>query len=143
MEKNIKHQFTFPHPPEMVWEYLTKPELMELWLMRNNFQPVAGADFQFMTGPIASLDFDGIFYCKVLEITPFKKLSYSWRGGPGEGKITLDSVVEWKLVPTDKGTELYLEHSGFGKEEHPDFYPGMNKGWEEKLQNIAKLINAK
>jgi len=37
MTKSIKHQFFFPHPPETVWEYLTKPELMEQWLMRNDF----------------------------------------------------------------------------------------------------------
>ena len=102
MTKSIKHQFFFPHPPETVWEYLTKSELMELWLMKNDFQPIVGLDFQFRTNPIPSLDFDGIFYCKVLEIVPFKKLSYSWKGGPGNGEITLDSVVVWKLEPTIK-----------------------------------------
>ncbi len=40
----------------------------------------------------AELDFDGIFYCRVLEVSPFKKLSYSWKGGPGDGSITIDSV---------------------------------------------------
>ena len=100
MTKSIKHQFFFPHPPETVWEYLTKSELMELWLMKNNFQAIVGHDFQFRTKPISSLDFDGIFYCKVLEIVPFEKLSYSWTSGPGDGQITLDSVVVWKLQRT-------------------------------------------
>lgn len=142
MTKIIKHQFFFPHPKETVWEYLTKPELMEQWLMKNDFQPIVGLDFQFRTNPIASLDFDGIFYCKVLEIVPFKKLSYSWKSGPGEGKITLDSVVIWKLEATDKGTELFLEHSGFAKKENLNFYDGLMHGWVEKLHNIAKLLNA-
>lgn len=142
MTKIIKHQFFFPHPKETVWEYLTKPELMEQWLMKNDFQPIVGLDFQFRTNPIASLDFDGIFYCKVLEIVPFKKLSYSWKSGPGEGKITLDSVVVWKLEATDKGTELFLEHSGFAKKENLNFYDGLMHGWVEKLHNIAKLLNA-
>ena len=26
MTKSIKHQFLFPHPPDTVWEYLTKPD---------------------------------------------------------------------------------------------------------------------
>jgi uncharacterized protein YndB with AHSA1/START domain len=142
MEKIIKHQFFFPHPTEIVWEYLTKPELMEQWLMKNDFQPIVGLDFQFRTNPIPSLDFDGIFYCKVLEIVPFKKLSYSWKSGPGEDKITLDSVVVWKLQPTDKGTELFLEHSGFAKKENLNFYDGLMHGWVEKLHKIAKLLNA-
>ncbi|WPU96034.1 SRPBCC domain-containing protein [Mucilaginibacter sabulilitoris] len=143
MAKIIKHQFSFSHPVEMVWEYLTKSELMEQWLMKNNFQPIIGFDFQFRTGPIPSLDFDGIFYCKVLEIVPFKKLSYSWRSGPGGGEISLDSVVIWKLEPKDKGTELFLEHSGFAKKENLDFYNGLLQGWVEKLENINKLLNAK
>ena len=142
MEKISKHQFFFPHPKETVWEYLTKPELMEQWLMKNDFQPIVGLDFQFRTNPIPSLDFDGIFYCKVLEIVPFKKLSYSWQSGPGDGKITLDSVVVWKLQPTDKGTELSLEHSGFAKKENLNIYNGLMHGWVEKLNNIAKLLNA-
>ena len=142
MERSIKHTFFYPHPPETVWEYLTKPELMELWLMKNDFQPIVGHDFQFTLNPIPSLDFDGIFYCKVLEIIPFKKLSYSWKGGPGKGEITLDTVVVWKLVASDKGTELFLEHSGFGKNEHPNFYPGMTDGWVKNVQKIMNLLNA-
>lgn len=142
MTRSIKHQFFFPHPPEMVWEYLTRPELMELWLMKNNFQPILGNDFQFRTNPIPSLDFDGIFYCRVLEIVPFRKLSYSWKSGPGEGKITLDSVVVWNLQQAGKGTELYLEHSGFEKEENLDFYRGLTDGWLEKIHNIANLLKA-
>jgi uncharacterized protein YndB with AHSA1/START domain len=113
---------------------------MALWLMKNNFQPVIGAEFQFRTGPIPSLDFDGIVYCKVLEIITYKKLSYSWNSGPGEGKITLDSVVMWQLQPTDKGTQLLLEHSGFAKKENLDLFNGLNHGWVEKLENIDKLL---
>ena len=102
----------------------------------------SGLDFQFREKPIPSLDFDGIFYCKVLEIVPFKKLSYSWRSGPGNGEITLDSVVVWKLEPTDKGTKVFLEHSGFAKKENLEFFNGLNHGWVEKLQNIANLLSA-
>jgi uncharacterized protein YndB with AHSA1/START domain len=143
MKRSINHQFFFSHPPEAVWEYLTNPDLMELWLMKTNFQPIVGADFQFRTGPIPKLDFDGIFYCRVLEFVPFKRLSYSWNSGTGEGKITLDSIVVWRLQPTDKGTEVFLEHSGFEKEENLDMFNGLNHGWIEKFQNIEKLFNAK
>src|SRR5262245_22466709 len=134
MTRVIKHQYFFAHPPEMVWEYLTNPDLMALWLMKNNFQLRVGAEFQFRTGPIASLHFDGIFYCKVLEIVPFEKLSYSWHSGPGEGKITLESIVVWKLERTDKGTDVFLEHSGFAQPENLDFYNGLMHGWVEKFQ---------
>ena len=142
MERVIKHQFFFAHPAETVWEYLTKSELMEQWLMKNDFQPFVGFDFQFRTNPIPSLDFDGIFYCKVLEIVPFKRLSYSWKSGPGKGEITLDSIVTWKLEPKADGTQVFLEHSGFARKENLNFYEGLSHGWIEKFNKIDELLNA-
>ncbi|MEI3802827.1 MULTISPECIES: SRPBCC family protein [unclassified Chitinophaga] len=141
MIKTIKHQFFFPHPAETVWNYLTQPELMEQWLMKNDFQPIVGLDFQFRTNPVPSLDFDGIFYCKVLEVVPFKRLSYSWKCGPGDGKITLDSVVLWKLEAKDNGTELFLEHSGFTKEENLSMLNALTDGWLKNIHKIAERIN--
>jgi uncharacterized protein YndB with AHSA1/START domain len=141
MAKNIYHKFFFSHPPEMVWEYLTKPELMVQWLMQNDFEPIVGYDFQFKTKPIPSLDFDGIIYCKVLEIVPFKKLVYSWKTGPGNNKITVDSVVEWKLQSKDNGTELSVEHSGFSEVENLTMFSALNDGWLKNIHKIAELIN--
>ena len=143
MTKTIQHSFYYAQSPEKVWEYLTKSELLELWLMKNTFQPIVGADFQFRTSPIGSLDFDGIFYCKVLELVPHKKLSYTWQTGPGNGEINLESVVVWTLVPKGEGTELLLEHSGFEKEQNLDFYKGLLHGWVEKFQKIEKLLKAR
>jgi uncharacterized protein YndB with AHSA1/START domain len=140
MAKSIKHNFFFPQQPEAVWEYLTKPELMAQWLMETDFQPIVGCDFQFKTRPMPNFNFDGIVYCKVLEIMPYKRLSYSWKGGPGEGKITLDSIVVWTLHPKDNGTELQLDHSGF-KEADFMMYSIMNDGWLQNIQKIAELLN--
>jgi len=142
MTKTIRHQFFFQHSPETVWEYLTKSELLEQWLMKNDFQPIVGHDFQFITNPIPSLDFDGICYCKVLEIVPLEKLSYSWKGGSSKDKITLDTIVAWTLVPGENGTQLLLEHSGFGKEESLNFYSGMTEGWIKNVLKITNLLNA-
>jgi uncharacterized protein YndB with AHSA1/START domain len=142
MKDNIHHQFFFPHPPEMVWEYLTKAELIEQWLMKNDFQPVVGHAFQFRINPVASIEFDGIIYCTVLEIVPFKKLSYSWKSGPGQGKITLDSTVVWTLHAKEAGTELQLEHSGFTGNEVPLLYQMLMNGWLENIQKMANRIKA-
>ena len=141
MAKIIKHQFFFPHPAESVWEYLTKSELINQWLMKNDFQPIVGFDFQFRSGPIPSLNFDGIFYCKVLEIVPFKKLSYSWQLGPGDGTINVDSVVRWELQQTDKGTELLLDHGDFIILKNMGIFEAMNKGWLENMHKILDRLN--
>jgi uncharacterized protein YndB with AHSA1/START domain len=142
MAKVIKHQFSYAHPTETVWEYLTNPELMAQWLMKNNFRPVVGHEFNFTTNPIPDLNFDGIHYCKVLEIVPLETLSYTWNTGPGDGEITLESVVTWTLQATEKGTDLTLEHRGFAKAENLAFYNGLLNGWVGKLEKIDKLLNA-
>lgn len=141
MAASIKHQLFFPHPPAAVWEYLTNAELMELWLMKSDFQPIVWHEFQFRVNPIPSLDFDGIVYCQVLEIVPLKKLSYSWKLGPGDGTINVDSVVRWELQPTDKGTELLLNHGDFKILENMGIFDAMNKGWLENIHKILTRLN--
>ena len=85
--------------------------------------------------------FNGIVYCKVLEIIPFKKLVYSWKGGPGDGAaFSLDSIVTWILIATETGCELQLEHSGF-RDEHTDAYTLMNIGWRKNIAKIEELLN--
>jgi uncharacterized protein YndB with AHSA1/START domain len=142
MTESIQHTYFFPHPPAVVWEYLTKAELMAQWLMENDFQPVVGHEFQFRTRPLPAMDFDGIVYCTVLEIVPYKKLSYSWKGGPGDGKITMDSVIVWTLVEKDQGTELALDHIGFREMKNLAIYNAMKVGWLKNMQKMAELINA-
>ena len=79
MKRDIKHQFTLPQPPEVVWEYLTDPELLAQWLMPNDFKPEVGHKFQFGAKPKFPLGFDGRIYCEVLEIIPLKRLSFVGR----------------------------------------------------------------
>jgi len=69
-------------------------------------------------------------------------LSYTWNCGPGDGKINLESIVTWKLEPKDNGTQVFLEHNGFTKDENLGLYQGLLHGWLEKFENINKLLNA-
>ena len=88
------------------------------------------------------MDFDGIVYCKVLEILPFKKLSYSWKLGPGDGTLNIDSVVRWELHQKDNGTELILDHSDFVVMENIGIFNSMNEGWRKNMHKIADRLNA-
>lgn len=141
MQTEIKNEWIYEQSPNEVWEYLTQMELIALWLMPNSFKPIPGYEFQFQTKPIPSLDLDGVFYCKVLEIIPLKKLSYSWRGGSGNGIFTLNTVVEWKLEPYGKGTKLSLIHSGF-KEANFAIFTGMTDGWQKNIQKMLNHLNS-
>jgi len=137
----IKHQLFFPHPPASVWEFLTDARLMELWLMKSNFMPIEGHEFQFRSKPVPQLDFDGIVYCKVLEVVPFKKLSYTWKLGPGDGTINVDSIVNWELKQKDNGTELLLVHGNFTVLENAGVFEAMNQGWLDNIYKIAERLN--
>jgi uncharacterized protein YndB with AHSA1/START domain len=141
MAASIKHQLFFPHPPAVVWEYLTNAELMKLWLMPNDFEPIEGHEFTFRINPMPAFDFDGIIYCRVLEIDPFKKLSYSWQLGPGDGSINVDSVVHWELRPRDNGTELLLHHGDFIILKNMGIFEAMNKGWLDNMHKILARLN--
>ena len=142
MTKSINHTFFYAHPPQAVWAYLTEAELMKQWLMPNDFLPIVGHDFRFTINPMPALDFDGIVYCKVLEIVPQKKLCYSWKCGPGDGEINVDSIVEWVLSPKDNGTEVVLKHSGFKELINVNMFTAMNDGWLKNMQKIANLLMA-
>ncbi len=139
MKTEIKHNWHYDQSVEEIWEYLTKAELMEKWLMPNDFELIVGHEFKFTTNPIPSLSLDGNFYCKVLEILPLKKLVYSWKGGANKSEPTLDTIVEWTLEAKENGTELRLIHSGF-KEENGPIHAGMFDGWNKNIQKMLSHI---
>lgn len=136
MEKQISHSIFFPQQPHQVWEFITDAELIAQWLMPNDFKPEPEYEFTFRISPMPQLDFDGIVYCKVLEIAAPHKLAYSWKAGPGDGSTNLDSVVTITLTPKEKGTQMTLVHDRFKVLENLAIFDSMNKGW---LQNMNKM----
>jgi uncharacterized protein YndB with AHSA1/START domain len=132
--QEIKHTWQFNRSPQEVWEYLTKPELLEQWLMKTDFQPIAGHKFIF-TAPHGM-----VHYCEVLEIKPFTKLSYSWQRNSALDKKPFDSKVEWTLVPKENGTELQLVHNGFRALED---YTQHNNGWAMLVNGLVERLNTK
>jgi len=130
MQKAIKHTWHFNQSPQEVWDYLTKPELMEQWLMKSDFKPVVGHKFSFTCTKIT--------YCEVLEVKPFSLLSYSWQANSAVGNKPFNSKVVWTLVPTESGTELQLVHNGFTVLED---YAGHDKGWTTLGKQLVELLS--
>ncbi len=139
MQKEIKQTWFFKQTPQEVWEYLTRPELIEQWLMKTDFQPIVGYKFRFTFTPKAGSKYDGIVHCEVLEAKPFIKLSYSWNGSSNKGSRSFNSTVEWTLVPKENGTELLLKHNGF---ELPEDILNHTNGWNSCIKRLEELINA-
>lgn len=133
MQRDIRIKWFFPHPVEEVWECLTNPELVNTWLMKNDFKPVVGHHFQFHARPLPKMGWDGIVYCEVLELKPNERLVYSWKGGPRPGVITLDTLLTWTLTPVQGGTEMILEHTGFKGMKNILSSIFMERGWKKGI----------
>ena len=121
----------FPHPPEKVWRALTESSLIEQWLMKNDFQPVAGHPFTLRAEPVPN--WNGVIDCQVIAAEPFRTLSYFW------GAFGLESVVTWTLTPTGAGTHVRMEHSGFGADQEAA-YKGAKYGWQKFIGGLERII---
>lgn len=116
----------FPHPPEKVWRALTEPHLIAEWLMKNDFAPEEGHRF--------SLDADwGSVACVVKTIEPHRRLVCTW------DTKDLRSVVTWTLEPTDAGTLLRVEQTGF-RPEQKSYYRGATAGWSRFLSRLDQVL---
>lgn len=108
--QSIRWEVEFSHRPEKVWRALTDPQLLALWLMRTDFQPMVGGRFTFRSDPTPW--WDGIVNSEVVALELHRRLQYTWKSGPDTSP--LDTVVTWTLTPTPSGgTRLTLEHTGF------------------------------
>lgn len=120
-----------PHPPEKIWRALTQSSLMEEWLMKNDFQPEVGHRFTFRATPMPK--WNGVIDCEVLVVEPHSRLSYSW------GSLGMGSVVTFTLTPTESGTHLRMEQSGFRPDQEAN-YKGANYGWQKFLGNLERVV---
>jgi uncharacterized protein YndB with AHSA1/START domain len=132
MQKEIKQTRHFSQPPQEVWEYLTRAELLEQWLGKTDFQPIAGHKFCFFS------PYGNHSYCEVLEVRPFTRLSYSWQKNSAKDNKPFNSLIVWTLVPKEDGTELQLVHNGFTALEDVVAH---EKGWNTCLKQVEELLN--
>jgi uncharacterized protein YndB with AHSA1/START domain len=119
-------EYTFNVVPSVLWKALSDKAEMKKWYFDvSDFEPVAGFEFSFEGSN------DGrvfVHLCKVVEVMPNRKLSYSWRykGYPGM------SLLTFELFQEGEKTILRLTHEGLDTfpQENQDFARGnFEKGW--------------
>jgi len=115
-----------PYPADRIWRALTQPHLIAEWLMQNDFLPVAGHRFRL------TADWGGV-ECEVLVIEQYKTLSYTWAA------FGVATVVTWTLTPTDAGTHLRMEQSGFLADQ-PQAYQGARHGWQRFAAALEQVV---
>lgn len=97
---------TYNAPAEKVWSAITDRDEMQQWYFNlAAFKPEVGFEFSFTGG---SEQMTYIHLCKITEVIPGSKLTYSWRYEGYEG----NSFVTFELFPEGDKTRLVLTHEG-------------------------------
>ena len=122
---------------EKVWKAITDKDEMEKWYFDlAEFKPEVGFEFQFYAGDDKK---QWLHACKVTEVIPEKKLTYSWRY---EGYSGI-SYVTFELFDEAEETRLKLTHSDL--ESFPIDEPGLKKenfiaGWKMIIGKNLKVF---
>jgi len=129
MKLNVLLVEDFQHPVERVWQGLTDPAALRVWLMENDFEPRVGKRF-ILHGRENNID------CEVLELDRPSRMLWSWVHGEGDAPTR----VEFRLDSILGGTRLTLSHTG---EIDPLIGSRLREGWPGKLADLrAHLAQA-
>ncbi|MEP7169333.1 MAG: SRPBCC domain-containing protein [Bacteroidota bacterium] len=123
-------------PVEKVWKAISDKDEMKKWYFDlPEFKAEVGSKFTFSGGKE-----DGIQYlhlCKITEVIPQKKLTYSWRYEGYEG----NSFVTFELFAEGNQTRLKLTHAGLETfpVTNPDFAKeNFVEGWTQIIGTSLK-----
>jgi len=123
----------FAHPPEKLWRALTQPHLIEEWLMKNDFKPVVGHQFNLRG------DWGGVLDCEVLTVEPNRTLSYTWNFAHPDAAFNLKSVVTFTITPTRAGTHLRVQQVGF-RPDQKQAHGGAKHGWQQFVAKLDEVL---
>jgi uncharacterized protein YndB with AHSA1/START domain len=122
-------------PADRVWQAITNKDQMKEWYFDlDAFKPEVGFEFQFRGEGHEGEKY--LHLCKITEVIPGKKLSYTWRydGYPGESLLTFELFAEGKqtkLRLTHAGLETFPASRDFAKE-------SFAAGWTELIGTSLK-----
>lgn len=125
---------TYNTPMEKVWKAITDKNEMKQWYFDlADFKPEVGFEFNFNGGEEGKKQY--LHLCKITEVVPNKKLTYSWRydGYKGISYVTFELFSEGNDSNNSK-TRLKLTHAGLETfpADNPDFAKiNFVQGWTE------------
>lgn len=132
---DIKKTILIKADIQKVWDTVSTSEGISNWFMPNNFKAELGSEF-FLQSPF------GPSPCKVLEINPPYKLSFSWDESGW--------VVSFELKEVGNQTEFTLTHSGWKSSDEilpkvnqksSIVHDNMSNGWEAIVNKLGRFLN--
>ncbi len=136
MQPIIK-EVTINAPAKAVWKAITDRDEMQQWYFDiAEFRAEPGFEFRF-TGQNEDSQREFAHLCKVTEVIPMKKLSYTWRYENREG----NSLVTFELFEENGATRVKLTHEGVETfaANGPDFVKtNFEAGWNEIIGKLLK-----
>jgi len=127
---------TYNAPIEKVWNALTDKDQMKKWYFDlAEFKPVVGFEFQFYGQGHKGEQY--LHLCKVTQVIPGKKISYTWSYDKYEGV----SEVSFEFFAEGDKTRLKLTHEGLETfpSNNPDFAKqSFSDGWTMLIGTLLK-----
>jgi len=121
---------------EKIWQAITDKAAMKQWYFEfQEFKAEIGFEFRFWGGPTEDRRY--LHICRITEISPEKKLAYSWRY---EGYVG-NTLVSFELFDEGLQTRLILTHEGIESfpADEPDFArENFVEGWTWIIQTSLK-----
>jgi uncharacterized protein YndB with AHSA1/START domain len=140
----IRIEATYPHSPERVWFALTDARALTEWLMpTSDFEARLGHRFAFRVDNPKG--WSTVVDCEIVELSPPRRLAYTWKTDiPGTGR-TLDTRVAWTIEPSGSGTRLVLEHTGFRNTVMSLIFRTLTlrPGWSRMLKKLLPKVLAR
>jgi uncharacterized protein YndB with AHSA1/START domain len=128
---------TFDAPVAKVWQAISDKDEMKKWYFDlPEFKPEAGLEFQFYGG---TKEKQYLHLCKIVEVMPLKKITYSWRYDGYAGI----SFVTFELFERGDKTTVRLTHAGI--ESFPASNPDLDRerfaaGWTAIIGSSLKTF---
>ena len=135
----VKKEIVLQASREKVWKFIATPEGLASWLMESDFSPEKDIEFTFRGE--ANEEWDGRIYCRILDIVPNERISFTWNANDIQGETVV--VIELEQIEDDEAcTRLRLIHSNFesAKLDTSPIVDRHKAGWDHHLAILQKTI---
>ncbi len=133
MALNLIFKEYYPHPLTKVWSAITNPHALSDWLMETDFEAMEGKTFAFWRK--LSSEEDSRVICQLIELTPPRRMVWSWKA-PG---METPSQLIFELEPEPEGgTNFTLRHMECSEGAANDL---KRSGWPGNLTNLDTWLD--